>query len=158
MIQAPVFVRDASAVLGRMVVGTGFQNGTIMSDYAAEEERQRCLIEAAMTAAAFVLADVGRRYVETGGHADLFELEAYLGGLMPLPVTECNLLARALNELIDEEPPLPRAPSRPPLRVSRHRPALGAGRRLALALPGLAAGMRTRTRTSWASWDSPVVH
>lgn len=113
MIQAPVFVRDASAVLGRMVVGTGFQNGTIMSDYAAEEERQRCLIEAAMTAAAFVLADVWRRYVETGGHADLFELEAYLGGLMPLPVTECNLLARALNELIDEEPPLPRAPYRP---------------------------------------------
>ncbi len=67
-----------------------------------------------MTAAAFLLVDVWRRYFETGGHADLFELEAYLNGLMPLPVEECNLLAHAVNDLIDEEPPLPRAPYRQP--------------------------------------------
>ncbi|MHA7145312.1 hypothetical protein ACX80U_11395 [Arthrobacter sp. TmT3-37] len=85
-----------------------------MGDYAEDEEQQRLLIEGAITAAAFVLYDVWRRYFETGGHADKFELEAYLNGLLPLPMEECNLLAHAVNELIDEEPPLPRAPYRHP--------------------------------------------
>lgn len=83
-------------------------------EYPEDEELQRCLIEAAMTAAAFLIVDVWRRYYENGGHVGLFETEAYLHGLLRLPVQECDLLAQAVNELIDEEPPLPRAPYRDP--------------------------------------------
>jgi hypothetical protein len=36
----------------------------------------------------------------------------YLAGVMSLPLEECNLLAHAVNELIDEQPPPARAPHR----------------------------------------------
>lgn len=85
-----------------------------MGAYQDDEEQQRCLIETAITAAYFVFDDVWRRYFELGGQADQFELEAYLGGLLPLTAEECNLVAHAVNELIDEEPHLPRAPYRYP--------------------------------------------
>lgn len=85
-----------------------------MGAYQDDEEQQRCLIETAITAADLVFNDVWRRYFELGGQADQFELEAYFKGLLPLTAEECNLAAHAVNELIDEEPPLPRAPYRHP--------------------------------------------
>ena len=74
-----------------------------------DEKQQRLSVGAAIQAADLQLAHVWARYGELDGNADLFELQAYLAGLFPLTTTECNLLAQAVNELIDELPPRPRA-------------------------------------------------
>jgi hypothetical protein len=83
-----------------------------MSLLNEQEETQRALINAAITASNLSCWDVWRRYAEYTGIVNLFGIRAYLGGLVSLPVEECNLLAHAVNELIDERPPPPRAPHR----------------------------------------------
>jgi hypothetical protein len=80
-----------------------------------EEETQRVLINAAMTASNISCLRAWRRYAQYTGIVDLFSIRAYLEGLVSLPLEECNVLARAVNELIDERPPPPRAPHRGPI-------------------------------------------
>jgi hypothetical protein len=77
-----------------------------------EEETQRLLISAAITASNVSYENAWRRYVEYTGLVDRLGIHAYLAGIVSLPVVECNLLAHAVNELIDEQPAPPRAPHR----------------------------------------------
>ncbi|RJT74403.1 hypothetical protein D6T63_18600 [Arthrobacter cheniae] len=81
------------------------------------EETQRALINAAMVASDVPCSDVWLRYFALGGALDDFDLDAFFAGLMSLPLAECNLVAEAVNELIAEQPPRPKAPHRngPPL-------------------------------------------
>jgi hypothetical protein len=54
-------------------------------------------------------SDLWVHYVSVGGNLTLFELDAYLHGLYPTPVGERNMIAAALNELIDDLPQRPKA-------------------------------------------------
>jgi hypothetical protein len=83
-----------------------------------EEEAQRVLIDAAVTASNISCRDAWQRYAEYTGMVNLFGIRAYLGGLVSLPVEECNLFAHAVNELIDGRPPPPKAPHRGPASES----------------------------------------
>jgi hypothetical protein len=96
-----------------------------MSLLDEQEETQRALINAAITASNLSCWDVWRRYAEYTGIVNLFGIRAYLGGLVSLPVEECNLLAHAVNELIDERPSPPRAPHRGPIPWSISATNLG---------------------------------
>ena len=49
------------------------------------------------------------RYFSMGGTAGEYELDAYINGLYSLPVLERDILAQAVNEMIDMLPPPPRA-------------------------------------------------
>lgn len=73
-------------------------------------EEQRALTSAAVADAAFSVGEVWLHYFSLSGDVDEYEIEAYLTGLMPLPALERDLLALAVNELIDELPPRRRAP------------------------------------------------
>ena len=75
-------------------------------------EEQRALTEAAITESGFSIGEVWLHYFSLSGEVDEYEIEAYLAGLMPLPALECDLLALAVNELIDDLPPRRRAPFR----------------------------------------------
>jgi hypothetical protein len=77
-----------------------------------EEEAQRVQILEAIEASDIPLRAVWARYFEYTGLVAVFETSAYLEGVMTLPIEECNLLAHAVNELIDEQPLPPRAPHR----------------------------------------------
>lgn len=73
-------------------------------------DEQRALINAAIVEAGFSIGEVWLHYFSLSGDVDEYEVEAYLTGIMQLPQSECNLLALAVNELIDELPPRRRAP------------------------------------------------
>jgi hypothetical protein len=77
---------------------------------AVNLDRQRQLICVAIRTADLDPQDIWVRYFGLAGSADEFEMDAYLNGLIVLPPLECDLIAEAVNELIDEIPPLPRAP------------------------------------------------
>jgi len=51
-------------------------------------------------------------YFALGGSAGLYEVEAYLVGLMSMSAHEHNVLAQAINERLAELSPPPRAPYR----------------------------------------------
>ncbi|WP_422391866.1 hypothetical protein [Arthrobacter sp. N1] len=76
-----------------------------------EEQRRRTL--GALRAANLGVQDVWIRYFMMTGNVDEYDINAYLHGLIRLPVLDCYLIALAINELIDEQPPLPRAPTAP---------------------------------------------
>lgn len=73
-------------------------------------EEQRSLIDAAVVESGLSVGDVWLRYFSLSGDVDEYEVEAYLTGIMPLPPLECDLIALAVNELIDDLPPRKRAP------------------------------------------------
>jgi hypothetical protein len=73
-------------------------------------DKQRQLTWVAIRTADLNLHDVWVRYFGLAGSVDEYELDAYVHGLIVLPHLECDLVAQAVNELIDEIPPLPRAP------------------------------------------------
>ncbi|TKV29547.1 hypothetical protein FDK12_00980 [Arthrobacter sp. NamB2] len=73
-------------------------------------DEQRALISAAIVESGFSVGEVWLHYFSLSGDVDEYEVEAYLTGIMQLPQSECNLLALAVNELIDELPPRRRAP------------------------------------------------
>jgi len=75
-----------------------------------EEGEQARQLAAAVGHAAITAGELWLRYFSIGGRAGEYEVEAYLHGLHSLPVLQRDLLAQAANELIDELPPLPRAP------------------------------------------------
>ncbi len=74
------------------------------------QEQQRRLTALAIESSGLALHDVWLRYFEYTGIAGQTELEAHLQGLMMLPAEQADILSHAVNELIDERPPLPRAP------------------------------------------------
>ncbi|MFI2563424.1 hypothetical protein [Paenarthrobacter sp. NPDC018779] len=64
----------------------------------------------AMDEAGLSLGNVWMRYFSLTGAAGEWEIDAYLNGSLELPETERDLLAHAVNELIQELPPRRRAP------------------------------------------------
>ncbi|WP_104165728.1 hypothetical protein [Arthrobacter sp. SX1312] len=63
----------------------------------------------AADAAELTVQELWLHYFSIGGNVRAFELDAYLNGVYPLPVGDRNLVALALNELIDDLPQRPRA-------------------------------------------------
>jgi hypothetical protein len=76
-----------------------------------EKETQRVLIHAATVISNVSTEGGWLRYVELGGLRDTFEIDAFLAGLICLPLADCNLFAQAINELIEEQPSHPQAPT-----------------------------------------------
>lgn len=68
-----------------------------------QESQQRSTSLAAREAEVSA-ADLWLHYYSVGGNLEVFELEAYLHGVYPLQVWERNMIALALNELIDDLP------------------------------------------------------
>jgi len=75
-----------------------------------DESKQAQLLALAISRADITAGELWLRYFSIGGSAGEYEVEAYLHGLHSLPVLQRDLLAHAANELIDELPPIPRAP------------------------------------------------
>jgi hypothetical protein len=73
-------------------------------------DKQRHLTQIAVRAARLDVQDIWIRYFGLAGSIDEYEVDAYLNALIYLPQLECDLIAEAVNELIDEIPALPRAP------------------------------------------------
>jgi len=77
--------------------------------FDANEPEQRRRLREAMKASDLTVPELWLRYFSISGDVGEYEVEAYLQGLLSLPVTERDLLATAANELIDDAP-RPRAP------------------------------------------------
>lgn len=75
-----------------------------------EETKQARLLAVAIQNAGISLGALWLRYFSVGGTAGELEVEAYLHAAFSLPALQRDVLAHAANELIDEIPPLPRAP------------------------------------------------
>lgn len=60
------------------------------------------LFEAARRRGGWTVTDLWVQYLAVGGRLDLFSVEAYLHGLAPLPTSQQDVLANALNERLDD--------------------------------------------------------
>jgi hypothetical protein len=89
-------------------IGTANGNSTINTRRSAE---QRLLTTKAIHGAELSIADVWLRYFSFSGAVAEYEIHAYLQGLINLPRLQRDLIAQAVNELIDEQPYPRRAPS-----------------------------------------------
>ncbi len=69
------------------------------------EENQSSNIRKAIEEAGLDMGTVWIAYFTMGGNAGTWEVEAYIGGALSLPALERDVLAQAINELIDELPP-----------------------------------------------------
>lgn len=69
-------------------------------------QAQARLLSQAIDQAALKLNDVWLYYFSIGGSVGELEMEAYLHHAMPLPPLERDLLAHAVNEMIDHRPVL----------------------------------------------------
>jgi 8-oxo-dGTP pyrophosphatase MutT (NUDIX family) len=67
-------------------------------------------IREAMEESGIPLGEVWIRYFSFTGAAGEYEIDAYLNGSLELPTHERDLLAHAVNELINELPPRRKAP------------------------------------------------
>lgn len=65
-----------------------------------------------MTQSGLSLPEVWLRYFSLTGEVDEYEIDAYLNRMILLPLLQCDILAHAINELIDELPPANHAPYR----------------------------------------------
>ncbi|MCQ6272964.1 hypothetical protein M8J71_21120 [Pseudarthrobacter sp. R1] len=74
------------------------------------EQEQSRLLRKALHHAGIRHGDLWLRYFSIGGTVGEYEVDAYIQSLMSLPPDQRDLIAHAANELIDEFPPLPRAP------------------------------------------------
>lgn len=74
------------------------------------EQEQSRLLRKALVKAGIRHGDLWLRYFSIGGIVGEYEVDAYIQSLLSLPADQRDLLAHAANELIDEIPPLPRAP------------------------------------------------
>lgn len=75
-----------------------------MTAQAQQHSTQRAAQDAELTA-----RDLWLHYFSVGGNLPVFDIDAYLNGVYPLPVGERNLIALALNEMIDALPQRPKA-------------------------------------------------
>ncbi|BBE21303.1 hypothetical protein MN0502_01860 [Arthrobacter sp. MN05-02] len=73
-----------------------------MSSLSPELQRLRTL--QAMRAAGLNLSIVWMRYFQLSGDADELDIDAYLNGLTYLTLLDRDLVAHAVNELINEQP------------------------------------------------------
>lgn len=73
------------------------------------EWKQRTALSAALDAAYISSGDLWLKYFSLGGTVGEYEVDAYLQGMLSLPPLQRDLLAHAVNEMIDDMPPLPRA-------------------------------------------------
>lgn len=76
----------------------------------AHEEEQSAGLRRATSRAGITASDLWLNYFSIGGTTGEYEVQAYLQGIYSLPELQRDLLACAANELIDQLPPLPRAP------------------------------------------------
>ena len=67
-----------------------------------ESECRHQLFDTARRRAECTITDLWVRYLALGGRLDLFTIEAYLSGLVPLPPDQQDVLANALNEALDD--------------------------------------------------------
>jgi hypothetical protein len=65
------------------------------------EPEQRRQLRAALQAVDLTVGELWLNYFSIGGAAGEYEVEAYLQGLLSLPMMQRDLLAMAANELID---------------------------------------------------------
>ena len=79
-----------------------------MDDDGIGAEQARLLLEV-IGRAGIEVKQLWFHYFTLGGHAGEVEVEAYLHHCLDLPALQRDLLAHAVNELIDRRPPL-RAP------------------------------------------------
>lgn len=84
---------------------------THISEDTARSREQRLLINQAIHGADVGIPEVWLRYFSFSGDVAEYEVHAYLQGLINLPRLQRDLIAQAVNELIDEKPPPRRAPS-----------------------------------------------
>ena len=82
-------------------------------DEFAEPLEQAHGTREAMEEAGITLSAVWMRYFSFTGAAGEYEVDAYLNGSLELPVHERDLVAHAVNELINELPPRRLAPYSP---------------------------------------------
>lgn len=78
-------------------------------DDSTENEQRRQLAQV-LGVANISVSQLWLRYFGSGGSVGEYEVDAYVQGLISLPVLQRDLLALATNELVDELPALPRAP------------------------------------------------
>ncbi|MGY1634690.1 PP2C family protein-serine/threonine phosphatase [Geodermatophilus sp. SYSU D01186] len=90
---------------------------------ASPEEEQHRALRSAFEIADLTLEQLWTRYFALGGTADLFDVEAQLQGLVPMPPGQRTVLAHTLNERLDELFTQRRVPYSSPLRA--RRPASG---------------------------------
>lgn len=69
-----------------------------------QEPEQIRRLRAALKAAHISAGELWLNYFSIGGNVGEYEVEAYLQGLMSLPLIERDMLAMAANELIDAAP------------------------------------------------------
>jgi hypothetical protein len=86
---------------------------------ASPEEEQHRAMCSAFEIADLTLEELWTRYFALGGTADLFELEAQLQDLAPMPSGQRSVLAHAFNERLDELYTQRRVPYSTPLRARR---------------------------------------
>ncbi|UYY82438.1 MULTISPECIES: hypothetical protein [Arthrobacter] len=68
------------------------------------EPQQQRMLAAALKSARVNVGELWLKYFSLGGEVGEYEVEAYLQGLLSLPVLQRDLLAMAANELIDKFP------------------------------------------------------
>lgn len=86
------------------------------------EPEQRRRLREAINAAGIPVSELWLRYFGIAGDAGEYEVEAYLQGLLSLPLLQRDLLAMAANELI-EDAPRPHAPYGDEFDGHHRRPA-----------------------------------
>ncbi|MGY1606758.1 MULTISPECIES: hypothetical protein [unclassified Geodermatophilus] len=90
-------------------------------------------VEAARLRAEMTVRELWLRYIALGGNGDLFDLDAYLNGLLPLADFDQNVLAVAVNERLEEVYRAARVPLVTPLPDAPRAPAPAADLRAAIA-------------------------
>ena len=66
------------------------------------DEYQQELTHIAFMLADFQVCEAWLAYFGYGGNQDVWVVDAYLNGLMPLPAHDCDLLALVLNERLTD--------------------------------------------------------
>jgi hypothetical protein len=74
--------------------------------FEVHEPEQRTGLAEVMVAADITVAELWLQYFSLGGCVGEFEVQAYVEGVLSLPVSERDLLAMSANEMIDGGPPL----------------------------------------------------
>lgn len=69
---------------------------------SVQKDEQRRLLAVGYQRAELTLEQLWLRFFALGGDAGLMEVEAHLHGLMPLPAPQRDILARTVNERLDE--------------------------------------------------------
>jgi hypothetical protein len=71
-----------------------------VGDVADENRHEQ--VESARVRAQLTVSELWLRYVALGGNGDLFDIDGYLAGLVPMTAFDQNVLAVAVNERLEE--------------------------------------------------------